>query len=83
MNREPAEAMKELAKMHAALKSDDLMRLRSLSMAERGALIESACEAAAVIQRGRITAGLPRGEPAPWPASTWDFLRKHAARVRT
>ncbi|MGO8747400.1 MAG: hypothetical protein ACLQNE_15560 [Thermoguttaceae bacterium] len=83
MGSVPAAKMNELVGAHAALKADDLLRLRSLSMAQRSALLESACEAAAIIQRIRIAAGLPRTEPAPWPASTWEFLKRHAARVRT
>jgi len=67
---------------HAAAKAGDLVRLRSLSMAERARLIQSACAAAALIRRSRLAAGLPPGEPDPWPASTWEFLRKHAAGVR-
>ena len=39
-------------------------------------------ETAAAIQRSRLAAGLPPIKPDPWPQSTWDFLRKHAARVR-
>jgi hypothetical protein len=83
MEIEAAAKMNELAKAHAALKADDLVRLRSLSMRERSTLIESACKAAAIIQRSRMAAGLPPVEPAPWPASTWEFLKRHAARVRT
>ncbi len=83
MESEDATKMNELAKAHAARKADDLLRLRSLSMAQRSALLESACEAAAIILRSRIAAGLPRSEPAPWPASTWEYLKRHAARVRT
>jgi hypothetical protein len=45
-------------------------------------LIESACEAAAVILRSRLAAGLPPVERDPLPQSTWDFLAEHAARVR-
>ncbi len=82
MVSEDAAKMDALAKAHAALKADDLLHLQSLSMRERSALIESACEAAAVIQRSRIAAGLPPVAPAPWPASTWEFLKRHAARVR-
>ncbi len=72
-----------LAGAHAAIKADDLVRLRLLSMRERSTLIESACEAAAIIQRSRMVAGLPPVAPAPWPASTWEFSKRHAARVRT
>jgi len=83
MDSTQAAKMDGLAKAHAALKADDFLRLRSLSMAQRSALLESACEAAAIIERSRIAAGLPPVEPAPWPASTWEFLKRHAARVRT
>ncbi len=83
MGHESTETMNQLARAHAALKADDLVRLRCLSMDQRGALIESACVAAAVIQRSRAAAGLPPSGPAPWPASTRDFLKRHAARVRT
>ena len=60
----------------------DIARLRELSVRERSVLIELACESAAVMDRSRLAAGLPAVEPAPWPASTWEFFRKHAARVR-
>jgi hypothetical protein len=82
MVREPAVAIERQAKAHAAAHTDEAARLRTLSMRERGELIESACEAAAVIYRGRLAAGLPVAERDPWPASTWEFLKKHAARVR-
>jgi hypothetical protein len=52
-------------------------------MRERSELIESACAAAAEIYRSRLAAGLPDAQPDPWPESTWEFLRKHAARVRS
>jgi len=71
------------ADAHAAADRQALARLRALTMDERGQLIEAACEAAAIIHRSRLAAGLADVEPAPWPASTWDFLRKHAARVRS
>ena len=67
---------------HAAAQAGDLVRLRALSLAERGRLIQSACAAAAAIRRSRLAAGLPPVEPDPWPASTWEFLRKHAAAAR-
>lgn len=68
---------------HAALAAADMARLRSLNLRERGRLIEAACEAAAAIERSRRAAGLPPTPRAPWPASTWEFLRKQAARVRS
>jgi hypothetical protein len=78
----PAKVMDDLIKAHAAEKAEDLMRLRALTMEDRSAMIESACAAAMEIERGRIASGLPPSTPAPWPASTWEFLRRHAARVR-
>jgi len=70
------------AAAHEAADNADIARLRGLSMRERSQLIESACKAAAIIHRSRIAAGLPGIERDPWPQSTWEFLRKHAARVR-
>ncbi|MBN2217507.1 MAG: hypothetical protein JW719_09030 [Pirellulales bacterium] len=68
---------------HDAASDEDYERLRALSMAERAAMLESACAAAIEIVRSRQAAGLPPIEPDPWPASTWEFLRKHAARGQT
>jgi len=82
MAEKTAVTMAEVVKAHGAADDADLARLRALSERERSERIESACEAAAVIYRSRLAAGLPDVEPAPWPASTWEFLRKHAARVR-
>ena len=72
----------EMVMAHEAADAADVARLRALSVRERGVLIEMACETAAVMNRSRLAAGLPAVEPAPWPPSTWEFLRKHAARVR-
>ncbi|NLF07335.1 MAG: hypothetical protein GX594_05070 [Pirellulaceae bacterium] len=68
---------------HEAADAADIARLRAMSVRERSEMIERACEAAASIERSRLAAGLPATQPAPWPASTWEFLRKQAARVRT
>ncbi|HEY4760821.1 MAG TPA: hypothetical protein VIH42_09600 [Thermoguttaceae bacterium] len=76
-------AMNEQAMAHGVVESGDIERLRALSMRERGRLIEAACEAAAVIYSSRLAAGLPGIQRAPWPESTWEFFRKHAARVRS
>ena len=75
--------MSEQAAAHVAAEAGNAARLRALSMHERSRLIESACEAAAIIYRSRLAAGLPGIQRAPWPASTWEFLRKQAARVRS
>lgn len=83
MVREAAAVMQNAVEAHGAAADRNAERLRALSLRERGVLIESACEAAAAIHLSRLGAGLPAVEPAPWPPSTWDFLREHAARVRT
>jgi hypothetical protein len=67
---------------HRATEDLDLARVRSLTMQERGLLLESVCEAATEILRSRLAAGLPPPKRDPWPESTWEFLRKHAARVQ-
>lgn len=78
----PAKIMDDLVKAHGQLDREDLARLRALSIHQRAELIESACETAAAIRRSRLAAGLGDIEPAPWPASTWQFLKEHAARAR-
>ena len=83
MAQEFATVMEELVKAHATAADQDAAPLRALGPHERGALIELACEAAAAINRSRFAAGLPVAEPAPWPSSTWEFLRKNAAHVGT
>ncbi|HBO45078.1 MAG TPA: hypothetical protein DD670_14345, partial [Planctomycetaceae bacterium] len=81
MTNDPATIMQGQIDAQAAAAEVDLARVRLLTVGERAALIESACRAAAEIARSRQSAGLPPIEPDPWPASTWEFLRKHAARV--
>jgi hypothetical protein len=64
-----------------AANAEDVARLRELSLEERGQMLEAACRAAAELAAARRAAGLPDAEPAPWPASTIEFLRKHAQNV--
>jgi hypothetical protein len=66
----------------AALLDDELAALRRLSLDERGRLIESACRTAAEILAGRLRCGLPDELPNPWPASTVEFLKRHARAQR-
>jgi hypothetical protein len=75
--------MDKQAAAHTATEGGDIARLRRLSMSERGRLIESACEAAAVIYRSRLAAGLAAVQRDPWPESTVEFFRKQAAHVRS
>lgn len=80
--RTPVE-LARAANPHCAGRDVDTSRLRALSLRERSELIVAACEAAAVIYHSRLASGLPEAQPAPWPASTWQFFRKHAVRVRS
>jgi hypothetical protein len=79
----PSKSLEELIRLHGQLESEEIVRLRALSDKERGELIFLACEAAAIITRGRRASGLPEPSPAPWPSSTWAFLKEHAARGRS
>ena len=56
--------------------------LRSLTLEQRGEMIIAACRAAMKIEQARIQSGLPPTKPASWPASTLEFLKKHARRCR-
>ena len=58
--------------------ADHISRLRSLTMEERGRMIEEACRFARLIEDSKVKQGFLPTTPAPWPASTWEFLRKHA-----
>ena len=67
---------------HAIADALETQRVRSLSEHQRAAMLEAACFAAAEIERSRLVAGMAPSEPAPWPASTREFLRKHALNAR-
>ena len=72
----------ELIRAYAELDNAEIIRLRTLSDKERGVLLKSACEAAAIILRSRRAAGMPDPSPAPWPESTWAFLKECQLRAR-
>ncbi len=59
---------------HEACDREEILRLRTLSMRERGEMLARACESAALIYYSRLAAGLPDVRPEPWPESTWEFL---------
>lgn len=81
MDEKYASVMEESIRAHALADDLDIARLRTLTTAERAALIEAACAAAAAVNRSRLAAGLPPAEPAHWPPSTWEFLRRNAANA--
>jgi hypothetical protein len=70
------------ADAHSAADDAELGRWRSLSLRERGEQLRAACVLAAEIERSRLAMGLPKTQPAPWPQSTWEFLRRHAHHAR-
>jgi len=73
-----------MTKMRAPKDSPEhIAWLRSLSLAQRAELLESACRSAMAILESRERAGLPAAERVPWPASTLAYLRKHARDVRS
>jgi hypothetical protein len=66
----------------AIFEQSDLEGFRKLTLAERGQLLSAACRDAAQIEASKVAMGLPPSQPAPWPASTWQFLAEAACRVR-
>jgi hypothetical protein len=65
-----------------ALERSDADQLRGLSLRERAALIEAACEGASEIEGSRIRMGLPVSTQSPWPQSTWNYLAEWTRRAR-
>lgn len=54
----------------------EIRKLRSLTMEQRGALIAIACRTAAKVECSRRENGLPPSVSVPWPASTWEILKR-------
>ena len=77
-----ADAVAAQAAAHAAADRHEQMRLQDASLRERGEMILAACRAAWSIHRSRLAAGFPPAEPAPWPQSTLELLRRYAAHAR-
>lgn len=64
------------------LERGDLAALRAMSMQQRSALLQQACRAASKLEASRIASGFPPSKPAPWPESTWQFLKEQTVRAR-
>lgn len=77
-----AERMQRCIEAHEAAHQADSETVRELSFRERGAVLMSVCRSAAEIYRSRLAAGLPPEQPAPWPESTWQFLKAQAQRAQ-
>ena len=75
-------SMMDIARGEREQAALELERLRGLSDRERGEMILAVCRAAAEIHAGRVKSGLPPATPTPWPASTWEILRKAAANAQ-
>jgi hypothetical protein len=56
--------------------------MRAASTEARGRMVVRAVRAAAIADRSRREAGLPEPVREPWPASTREFLERHAAAAR-
>jgi hypothetical protein len=71
-----------LPQVSASMLSEEIEFLRGLTERQRSEMIVSACRAAARIERSRRENGMPPSVSAPWPDSTWEFLRQHAPNAR-
>lgn len=67
---------------HEQAHADELKRLRSITVAERAAMFDAACRAAAEILASQRAAGMPPPPPHSWPHSTLEFLKRSAADAR-
>jgi hypothetical protein len=61
---------------------NELTDVQFLDHQQRGRLILSACQAAAMIERGKIRSGLPASKSDEWPESTWRFLKECIHRLK-
>ncbi|MFM9963828.1 MAG: hypothetical protein ACKV2Q_21670 [Planctomycetaceae bacterium] len=67
---------------HSAADRAELALMTDLSLREHGDQLLAACRLASMIYQNRLATGLPMAESAPWPASTWQFLKAQASHVR-
>lgn len=77
-NRTTAEVMEAIER----IKLQEVHELPE-SMEERARNLDAACLQAEVLEASRVQRGLPPSEPAPWPDSTREFMRRHARRFHT
>lgn len=77
-----ADQMQQCVESHEAADRADARVAMKLTLEQRGAMLMSACRSAAAILRSRRAAGLPADQPAPWPESTWQFLKTQAQNAR-
>lgn len=74
--------VEQLAVSLEAIKAMEARASLPASLEERSRRLSLACRGAAKLAENRRQAGLPDPAPAPWPASTWEFLARHARRAR-
>lgn len=72
----------QLTKSIEAIKALESAYELPASMEERSRRLSLACRGATALAFDRRRAGLPDPQPAPWPASTWEFLARHARQAR-
>jgi hypothetical protein len=73
---------KDIAKGERDEAKARLQRIRDLTVEERAQMLKAVCSAAAKLHASRLQAGFPPAVPAPWPESTWEFMRRHAPNAR-
>ncbi|MEQ8211924.1 MAG: hypothetical protein RH917_19155 [Lacipirellulaceae bacterium] len=53
----------------------------TLTVAQRSRRLVQVCRTAAQQLADRRASGMPDPEPAPWPQSTWDYLKSQVGHV--
>lgn len=74
------EHFERLAEIHQT--EEDLRELREMPLDRRLWMIEAVCTAAMECERAKPLNGIAPTEPQPWPQSTYELLRRHAANAR-
>lgn len=79
---EKTETVRQFEALVALLDSfDDIALWQSRSPEDRSLAFVELCNEAASIEASKRQMGLPSIPPEPWPLSTWDHLRRHAANA--
>lgn len=74
------ETVRQFEALVALLDSfDDIAQWQARSPEDRSQAFVELCNEAASIEASKRQLGLPTIPPEPWPRSTWEHLRRHAA----
>ena len=80
--QEKTETVRQFEALVALLDSfDDIAQWQSRSPEDRSQAFVELCDEAASIEASKRQLGLPTIPPEPWPRSTWEHLRRHAANA--